>query len=84
MTTRKGRAKVETTWGNNDRVEHWTKSRDYLLWSLFATILTAITDPKDDYAIRIKANPAYYEKTKYWTRVPSTTNWKTRILANNQ
>jgi len=65
MTTRKGRAKVETTWGNNDRVEHWTKSRDYLLWSLFVTILTAITDPKDDHAIRIKTDPSYRETTKW-------------------
>lgn len=67
MTTRKGRKAAETAWGNNDRVEHWTKSRDYMLGSLFETILTAITDPKDDYAIRIKTDPSYKETTK-WKR----------------
>jgi hypothetical protein len=38
-----------------------------MLGSLFETILTAITDPKDDYAIRIKTDPSYKETTK-WKR----------------
>lgn len=83
MTTRKGRTTVETSWWNDERAKHWTKSRDYMLGSFFETILTAILDPKDDKAIRIKADPAYYAKAKYWVREQTTTNWKTRALVNN-
>ena len=35
-----------------------------MLGSFFSTILTAITDPKDDKALKIKTNPAYASKTK--------------------
>ena len=74
--TWKSRAKVNTTWWDNDRVKHWTKSRDYMLGSFFETVLTAILDPKDDKAIRIKSDPAYLEDSSYWTRAWVTTNWK--------
>jgi len=76
-TTWKSRAEVNTTWWDNDRVKHWTKSRKYMLGSFFELVLTAITDPKDDKAIRIKTDPAYYEASSYWTRIQNTTtNWK--------
>ena len=77
-TTWKTRESVDTSWGNNDRVKHWTKSRDYMLGSFFETVLTAILDPKDDKAIRIKTDPAYYEASSYWTRIQNNnTSWKT-------
>jgi hypothetical protein len=68
-TTWKTRESVNTSWGNNDRDKHKTKSRKYMLGSFFELILTAITDPKDDKAIRIKSDPAYYEQSKWKTRV---------------
>ena len=76
VTQWKPRAEVNTTWWDNDRVKHWTKSRNYMLGSFFELILTAITDPKDDKAIRIKTDPAYLEDSSYWTRAWVTTNWK--------
>lgn len=75
-TTWKTRQLVNTSWGNNDRDNHKTKSRKYMLGSFFELILTAITDPKDDKAIRIKSDPAYLEDSSYWTRSWVTTNWK--------
>lgn len=76
-TTWETRESVNTSWGNNDRDKHKTKSRKYMLGSFFELILTAITDPKDDKAIRIKTDPAYYEASSYWTRIQNTTtNWK--------
>lgn len=78
VTQWKSRAEVDTTWWDNDRVKHWTKSRDYMLGSFFELVLTAITDPKDDKAIRIKTDPAYYEASSYWTRIQNNnTSWKT-------
>lgn len=47
-----------------------------MLGSFFELVLTAITDPKDDKAIRIKSNPAYLADPSYWTRAWVTTNWK--------
>ena len=76
VTQWKSRAEVNTTWWDNDRVKHWTKSRNYMLGSFFELVLTAITDPKDDKAIRIKSDPAYLEDSSYWTRAWVTTNWK--------
>ena len=64
-TTWKTRQSVNTSWGNNDRDNHKTKSRKYMLGSFFELVLTAITDPKDDKAIRIKSDPAYYEASSY-------------------
>lgn len=78
VTQWKPRAEVNTTWWDNDRVKHWTKSRYYMLGSFFELVLTAITDPKDDKAIRIKTDPAYYEASSYWTRIQNNnTSWKT-------
>ena len=77
-TTWKSRAEVNTTWWDNDRVKHWTKSRNYMLGSFFELVLTAILDPKDDKAIRIKTDPAYYQASSYWTRIQNNnTSWKT-------
>ena len=72
MTTRKTK-----------RTERWTKSRDYLLGSLFSTILTAITDPKDNKAIRIKTDPDYAKTTERkkgrWQNQATTTTYSSRI-----
>ena len=72
MTTRKTK-----------RTENWTKSRDYLLGSLFSTILTAITDPKDNKAIRIKTDPDYAKTTERkkgrWQNQATTTTYSSRI-----
>jgi hypothetical protein len=72
-----------TTWKSSSRKQSQTKSRDYLLWSLFATILTAITDSKDDKAIKIKTDPSYW-KTTEWKEgrrqtATSTTTYTSRI-----
>lgn len=72
-----------TTWKSSSRKQSQTKSNDYLLWSLFATILTAITDPKDNKAIRIKTDPDY-AKTTEWKEgrrqtATSTTTYTSRI-----
>lgn len=70
---------MTTTWKSSKRKESWTKSRDYLLWSLFSLILTALTDPKDDKALRIKTNPAYWQSTKWKWRQEVTTTYRSRI-----
>lgn len=76
MTSWKSRESVNTAWWDNERVKHWTKSRNYMLGSFFELVLTAILDPKDNKAIRIKSDPAYYEVSSYWTRIQNTTtNW---------
>ena len=71
-----------TTWKSSSRKQSQTKSNDYLLWSLFATILTAITDSKDDKAIKIKTEPSYW-KTTEWKKgrqtATSTTTYSSRI-----
>lgn len=53
----------------SDRVNQQTKSRNYMLGSFFETILTAILDPKDSKAIRIKTDPAYYQNPERWIRI---------------
>lgn len=70
---------TETTWKSWERAKSWTKSRDYLLGSLFSTILTALTDPKDDKAIKIKTNPAYSKATQRKGRQQVTTTYSSRI-----
>ena len=61
-----------------DRVKHMTHKRDYMLGSFFATILTAITDPKDNYALRIKTDPDYeVNSADFMPRVENNnTQWK--------
>lgn len=43
-----------------------------MLGSFLSTVLTAITDPKDDKALWIKTNPAYPADAKYKSRTEST------------
>lgn len=43
-----------------------------MLGSFFSTILTAITDPKDDKAIKIKSDPAYVSDVQRKSRTEST------------
>ena len=50
-----------------------------MLWSFFATILTAITDTKDWKAIRIKCDPAYIADSDYTTRAEANTQRKVRF-----
>lgn len=40
-----------------------------MLGSFFSTVLTAITDPKDDKALRIKCDPAYLADSEYKSRI---------------
>ena len=79
MIVWKSRAEVNTSWKDNSRERYMTKSRKYMLWSFFETILTAITDPKDWKALRIKCDPAYLEDSMYWSREEATTQWKVRF-----
>lgn len=74
------RKEVDIKW-IHDRAKHWTHSRDYMLWSFFQTILTAILDPKDWYAIRIKADPEYESIPEYNSREEKTnTQWETHRI----
>lgn len=54
-----------------------------MLGSLFSTILTAITDPKDNKAIRIKTDPGYAKTTERkkgrWQNQATTTAYRSRI-----
>ena len=81
---------INTNWIHNrkekivdwmfDRTKHWTYSRKYMLWSFFEMILTAILDPKDWKAIRIKSDPAYPTNTEYLSRKENNSSiWKSRI-----
>ena len=79
VTQWKSRVSGDTTWWDNDRVKHWTKSRNYMLGSFFELVLTAITDPKDDKALKIKTNPAYADKTKRRGRQQVETSYRSRI-----
>jgi hypothetical protein len=73
----KSREDVETSWQDEWRLNNQTKSRNYALWSFFTAILTAITDPKDWKAIRIKTDPAYYIPPEYTWRIgEKDTQWK--------
>ena len=71
MIERKSRTEVNTSRKDNWRINFATKSRDYALWSFFSSILTYITDPKDDMGIWIKTDPAYLEDSKRRTRQES-------------
>ena len=42
-----------------------------MLWSFFATVLTAITDTKDGKAIKIKCDPAYLGDSEWKARIES-------------
>jgi len=50
-----------------------------MLWSFFATLLTAITDTKDWKAIRIKCDPAYISDSEYRNRTEGNTERKVRF-----
>lgn len=50
-----------------------------MLGSFFSTVLTAITDPKDDKAIRIKTDPAYLADSEFTSRKEADTTWKSRF-----
>lgn len=71
MIVRKSREEVSTAWNDSWRDRYKTKSRDYALGSFFSTILTAITDPKDWYGIKIKSDPAYLHDSSYKARIES-------------
>lgn len=71
MIVWKSRSEVNTTWNISGRDKYKTKSRDYVLGSFFDTVLTAITDPKDWYGIKIKTDPAYLHDSDYKVRKES-------------
>ena len=71
MIVWKSRPEVNTSWKDNSRDKRKTKSRKYMLGSFFSTVLTAITDPKDDKALRIKCDPAYLADSEYKSRIES-------------
>lgn len=71
MIVWKSRERVNTTWNISGRDKRKTKSRDYALGSFFDTVLTAITDPKDWYGIKIKCDPAYLHDSNYKARIES-------------
>lgn len=62
------RPTVNTSWESQSRKSEQTTSRDYMLGSFFATILTAITDTKDWMALGIKTNPAYLKDSLWHKR----------------
>ena len=73
------RIEANSEWKDNWRDKHKTKKRDYMLWSFFATILTAITDTKDWKAIKIKTDPAYLHDSEFNNRGEATTQWRVRF-----
>lgn len=79
LTAWKDRLPIDTDWKANGRDKWKTKSRKYMLWSFFATILTAITDTKDWKAIRIKCDPRYIQDSEFTNREESNTQWKVRF-----
>lgn len=79
MIVWKSREEVNTAWNIQARERYKTKSRKYMLGSFFDTILTAITDPKDWKAIKIKCDPAYLHDSNYNSREEATTQWKVRF-----
>ena len=79
MIVWKSRQEVNTAWSESWRDKYKTKSRKYMLWSFFATVLTAITDTKDGKAIKIKCDPAYLHDSEYSSREEATTQWKVRF-----
>lgn len=79
LVMRKSREEVSTAWKDSWRDRYKTKSRNYMLGSFFATILTAITDTKDWKAIKIKTDPAYLHDSEFNNREEATTQWKVRF-----
>lgn len=69
MIVRHSRQEVDTSWKDLPRDKYKTKSRKYMLGSFFSTLLTAITDPKDDNALGIKCDPAYLADSDYKARI---------------
>jgi len=69
MIVWKNRTPATVSWKENGRDKYKTKSRNYALGSFFTTVLTAITDPKDDKGIKIKTNPAYIEESAWKSRI---------------
>lgn len=78
-TTWESRTDTDTSWKANWRDKRKTRSRNYMLWSFFATLLTAITDTKDWKAIRIKCDPAYISDSEYRIRTEGNTERKVRF-----
>ena len=78
-TVWKQRPSIDTERKNNWRDKRKTKSRNYMLGSFFTQVLTAITDPKDDKAIRIKTDPVYLRDSEFIGRKEANTSWKTRF-----
>ena len=79
MIVWKNREEVSTSWDVSSRNSRKTKRRSYMLWSFFALIRTAITDPKDDKALGIKCDPAYLHDSDYSGRKEADTQYKTRF-----
>lgn len=79
MIVRKSREEVNTAWSESWRDKYKTKSRKYVLWSFFTTVLTAIIDTKDWKAIKIKCDPAYLHDSEFNNREEATTQWKVRF-----
>ena len=50
-----------------------------MLGSFFTQVLTAITDPKDNKAIRIKTDPRYLRDSEFRNRKEANTSWKVRF-----
>lgn len=69
MIVWKSRQEANTSWSDKPREKYMTKSRKYMLGSFFSTVLTAITDPKDDKALGIKCDPAYVADSEYKSRI---------------
>ena len=69
MRKRKNRTENNNSeWKMSDRINQQTKSRNYMLGSFSESLLTAILDPKDNKAIRIKTDPAYFENPEWRVR----------------
>ena len=79
MIQRRNRQPANNSRKDNRREDFATKSRDYALWSFFSSVLTLITDPKDDYGLEIKCGPAYLEDSKWRARDSITTSRTSRV-----
>ena len=69
------RIRKESTEWNKPRDHNKNYSREYVLWSFFVKILTAITDPKDDHALLINTDPYYEIWLNMNPRVEHNTEW---------
>lgn len=73
MILRKSRLEVNnTSWNEKGRDRYKTKWRNYMLGSFFSNILTALTDPKDSKALKIKADPSYISDSEWKSRIESS------------